>query len=107
MVSRLLETNVHVYRCIPSSYLTLFNAVRGVITGPFYIISYGGRLLQKFECSWPVGHLENLTAVYKRMAKVSDVIRYNAHENDLTNKRRYDKSTNERIFQVGDLVLYF
>jgi hypothetical protein len=43
----------------------------------------------------------------QRMAKVSDVIRSNARENDVTNKRQYDKSTNERIFQAGDHVLYF
>jgi hypothetical protein len=32
----------------------------GGTTGPFYVISYGGRLLRKFECSWPISHLESL-----------------------------------------------
>jgi hypothetical protein len=43
----------------------------------------------------------------QRMAKVSDIIRSNARENDVANKKQYNKSTNERIFQVGDHVLYF
>jgi hypothetical protein len=43
----------------------------------------------------------------ERMAKVSETIRANARGNDIVSKRHYDKSSNERNFQVGDHVLYF
>jgi hypothetical protein len=35
----------------------------GGTTGLFYVISYRGRLLRKFECSWQISHLESLAVV--------------------------------------------
>jgi hypothetical protein len=49
----------------------------------------------------PISRDDYANTQIKRMAKVAETIKANAQTNDLESKHRYDRSANERIFDVG------